>query len=170
MTCSQSNIDELRRLVKYCPETGAIHRLGWVYHGRKFIPYPEPKLVSGTNPLGYVQVRIGGETYLGHRLAWFLVHGEWPEVIDHINGNRADNRLANLRNVTQAENTQNVLRARSHNSTGFLGVSFESDRGKFVAAVGHEGKRHVVGRFNTAEEAHHAYLKRKRELHSASTI
>src|SRR5262249_27099557 len=113
---------------------------------------------------GYVLVGICGESYRAHRLAWFYVHGQWPpQEIDHINGNRADNRIANLRLATDAENAWNASR-RSDNSTGYKGVSMYKN-GKFMAYVHKGRKRHHLGYFDTPEAAHAAYVKAAAELH-----
>lgn len=73
--------------------------------------------------LGYRVIHVLGKTYLEHRLAWFYVHGEWPILeIDHINGNRSDNRLANLRDVSHSENMRNITKISSANTSGFTGV------------------------------------------------
>lgn len=170
MADSRLPLDVIKQLVSYDPATGRFYRLGWRYHGRRFFAFDESREVAGTNGHGYVQLRLEGETVLGHRLAWFMVHGEWPDTIDHINGNKADNRIANLRNCTQADNCQNIRAPKSHNSTGFLGVSFDKGRGKFVAAFGIGGKRKVIGRFDSAEEAHQRYLEAKREHHAFATV
>ncbi len=154
----------------YCPITGILSRKGQYYKSGRFSAYDEPKVVSGLNSYGYVQVRLGQRTLLAHRIGWFLHHGYWPEVIDHINGNPSDNRMENLRDISQAENVQNQRHAKSNSTTGLLGVSFDKARGKFVAAVGIGGKRKFIGRFASVEEAHSAYVEKKREIHTASTL
>jgi len=72
---------------------------------------------------GYVLIQMRGEKIGAHRLAWFIVHGVWPNEIDHINGVTNDNRLVNLRNVTHAENGRNQRRQKN-NSTGVNGVGY----------------------------------------------
>jgi hypothetical protein len=120
---------------------------------------------------GYRLVAVDGKAYRGHRLAWLYVHGNWPEkFIDHINGDRVDNRIANLREVDNAVNMQNVKRARIDSGTGILGVRWEAERGKYSADIRAHGKRYRLGRFDTAEEAQDAYLAAKRKLHEGCTI
>jgi hypothetical protein len=159
----------IRQVVSYDPETGRLFKLGRVYRNN-FIEYGEPLEITGKNPLGYIQLSVQGRVYLGHRMGWYLHHGEWPQVIDHINGDRADNRIQNLRNCRQSDNVQNLRGAKSNSNTGLLGVSFDKERGKFVAGIGLGGKRKAIGRFDTAEDAHEAYLAVKRQVHSHSTV
>jgi hypothetical protein len=120
---------------------------------------------------GYVRVNFDGKVAHLHRLVWALVHGEEPQgFIDHINGDRADNRVENLRVVDNSINMQNIRRARIDSSTGILGASPCSD-GRYVARIRvPSGSYRSLGRFSTAEEAGDAYLKAKRELHPGCTI
>ena len=117
---------------------------------------------------GVVVVGIDGRLYLAHRLAWMWMVGEWPEVIDHIDGNPANNRFANLRSVSQAVNMQNRRRPAKHNKLGVLGV--REANGRFKAELKHQGKRFYVGRFDRKEAAHAAYIEAKRALHPGCTI
>jgi hypothetical protein len=119
--------------------------------------------------IGYVYIKLDNYKYLAHRLAWFYVHGIWPvDQIDHINGDRANNKIINLRSVSRSVNLQNQRQARSHNSTGFLGVS--PHRKKFAARIGVDGKYTYLGSFNTPELAHAAYVDAKRALHPGNTL
>ena len=126
--------------------------------------------VAGCVPeRGYRLVRIDRHPYRAHRLAWLYVYGEWPAVqIDHINGDRADNRLANLREATGAENMQNQRRPQSNNQSGFLGVRPSGGRWRAAIMVG--GRKRYLGCFGTPEKASEAYVAAKRELHPFSTI
>lgn len=118
---------------------------------------------------GYRSVVVNYRSCQSHLLAWLLHHGTWPnQDIDHINGVKDDNRIANLREVTKSENGQNQHRANSANKTGFLGVS--RHHSKFVATIKLNGKQHRIGRFDTAEAAHQAYIAAKRRLHPAGTL
>lgn len=120
---------------------------------------------------GYISIRVDGVCYLAHRLAWLLIHGEWPKgEVDHINGSRYDNRIENLRDVTRSLNQQNQTRAQSGNKTGALGVSKADAKDRFRARIFTNGKQHHLGTFKTVEEASHAYVTAKRQLHQGGVI
>ena len=105
---------------------------------------------------GYRQVKINNKVYREHHLVWFLHKGYLPTEIDHLNCIREDNRIENLRECTRAENMQNRKNPMSTNKIGLIGVTKE--RNKFRAVVTRNGKKKHLGMFNTAEEAHRAYL------------
>lgn len=118
---------------------------------------------------GYLLITIDGVRYFGHRLAWYWVTGEEPEcVIDHRDGDRANNRFGNLRLGDQGFNMQNQRKARSNNATGYLGVAVHA--GGFTAQISVRGKKRHIGIFRTPEEAHAAYLHEKRIVHEGCTI
>lgn len=119
---------------------------------------------------GYRRIRIDNVEYLAHRLAWFYVYGTHPEkLIDHIDGNKQNNAISNLRVVTFSENIQNQKRAMPHNKTGYLGVS-PHGKNVFRAAINVDGQPLYLGSFKTPEAAHAAYLSAKRTYHSVCTI
>jgi hypothetical protein len=99
------------------------------------------------------------------------MYGKWPEhVIDHIDGNKLNNRIANLRDVRLAENSQNRIRAnRTAKSTGVLGVTLTRS-GTFRAQLRLSGEVFYLGQYKSPEEAHQVYLQRKREMHKGCTI
>ncbi len=103
---------------------------------------------------GYVAIGLpGGKKILAHRLAWLWMVGRWPETeIDHINGARDDNRICNLREATRPQQGANGGK-RSTNTSGVVGVSFDTGRKKWTACIGVEGKTLHLGRFNSLEEA-----------------
>lgn len=116
---------------------------------------------------GYVLVRIDGHLYRAHRLIWLMVHGEMPmRDIDHINGDRADNRLVNLRVVTRGENLQNLRRGKG--ASRLLGA--HTIRNRWRSSISVAGVSHNLGCFATAKEAHNAYLAAKRQLHPFQSI
>lgn len=128
--------------------------------GRAKIGEVAGSLVTG----GYVGIRVDDVLYPAHRLAWLYVHARWPsDQLDHINGDRADNRIGNLRECTPAENMQNYGRHANKKSGLPPGVS--PLRGKYQAHISHSGKLHYLGLFLTPELASSAYLAAKAELH-----
>lgn len=118
---------------------------------------------------GYRVIAIDGKQYQASRIAWVFMYGSVDgECIDHINGDRADNRIANLRTATRSQNNQNIRTARSKTGTGFLGVT--RSRGKFAAQLLIDGHNKHVGYFDTPEKAHAAYLTAKRTHHEFCAI
>lgn len=128
-------------------------------------------LAGGVDKIsGYWRVRYNGKNYQAHRLAWLIYHGKEPDgVIDHIDGNKLNNAIANLRDVSSSVNLQNQKKSKTDNRVGLLGVS-ELKNGKFVARITLNKETKIVGYFTTPEEAHTAYLTVKRELHEGCTI
>lgn len=125
--------------------------------------------IAGSPHNGYIQVGLFGRRYYAHRLAWFLHYGRWPQgELDHVNGNRADNRIENLREVTRDENAQNRRKAQGNNKLGVLGVYRHSER--FRAQIMAAGGRIHLGLFDTVEEAHAAYVAAKRRFHAGNTL
>lgn len=120
---------------------------------------------------GYVCLKLAGKKCNAHRVAWLISTGGWPAgEIDHINGDKTDNRLANLRDVPRLLNAQNQTRAHKRNGTGLLGVHYDQDRDRYIAAIFTGGRKRFLGRHETAEAAHAAYLSAKRRLHEGCTI
>ncbi len=143
--------DRLRELLSYEPETG---EFTWLRN--------RGAAVAGTaagvhNGLGYRVIRIDGRLYLAHRLAWLYAHGSWPESgLDHINCDRSDNRIVNLRQSSQRQNVRNSRR-RIDNSTGHKGVWWRKDRGKFVSTLKTGDQTLWLGSFSDKEQAAAAY-------------
>lgn len=122
-------------------------------------------IAGGINRQGYHRVRIDGHYYLGHRLAWLLIHKEWPAVeIDHINRVKNDNRLCNLREATHSQNHANTG-LRSDNTTGYKGVQWDKQKQKYIAIAFKNKKRIHVGFFDDPKKAHEAYCEKSREIH-----
>lgn len=115
---------------------------------------------------GYRLLGIDGAAYQEHRIAYFMGSGTDPHgsLIDHVNGNRADNRFANLR-LCSAEQNQHNSGKRNANTSGYKGVSFDRDRNRWRASITAFGERKFIGRFDTPELAHMAYCKAAAELH-----
>lgn len=121
---------------------------------------------------GYIIVRFKGRAYLAHRLAWLLATGKWSKkALDHMNGNRGDNRLINLRQVSLSENQQNQRRAHRNSRSGFLGVVLAcSKRNPWKAQIVVDGEQQYLGCFASAETAHQAYVAAKRKFHPGCTL
>jgi hypothetical protein len=120
---------------------------------------------------GHRRVQHQGRRVLAHRLAWFLTHGSWPTLdIDHINGDPADNRIVNLREVTRQVNIQNQRKAQRNARANLLGVHWNAGNKKWRACITTGGKRTHLGLFETAEAAHEAYVQAKRKQHAGCTL
>lgn len=146
-TPSIMSVAELKEYVSYCPITGLVSWKKKVRYG-----VSAGDAITTRNSPGYVQCCIRNRTYLAHRIAWALTHGKWPTaMIDHVNGDRSDNRLVNLRLATGAQNQANRT-ARKDSKTGLRGVRFDKKTGKFAAQL-------QVGGFDTAEEAHAEFMR-----------
>ncbi len=160
-------IDDLRALLRYDPGTGAIH---W-RNNRKGSRGIKAGDIAGTpHGNGYISVRVSGKAYLAHRLAWLLVHGVWPVgKLDHRDHDKCNNRMGNLREATDSLNGQNRRAANKDSATGLLGVT-RSTQGGFQAQIGLNRKNRFIGRFDSAEAAHAAYVAEKRRLHEGCTI
>ena len=114
---------------------------------------------------GYIVIRLNFQLYRAHRLAWFYVHGEWPNgEIDHINSDPTDNRIANLRIATSSGQRMNSRR-RSDNTSGTKGVWYDKRRSKWIAEVMVDGKKHHIGQFATLLEAKGARIAAAERLH-----
>lgn len=159
-------VERLREVLSYDENSGLFH---WKKHPDR--PRIKEGKIAGflRKTDGYILIRIDYANYYAHRLAWFYVHGEWPPAeIDHRFGNRADNRISELRPATTSTNQQNLRKATARSKTGYLGVI--PSNGKFCARIGLENKSHYLGTFQSAELAHKAYIEAKRRLHSTCTI
>jgi hypothetical protein len=111
---------------------------------------------SGCNGHGYRQGAIDGRMLLGHRVAWALHYGCWPSAhIDHINGDRSDNRIANLREASAAENNRN-MRKFSSNASGVTGVNYHKRDRRFRAFISIKNKSVHLGNFASLEAASEA--------------
>mgnify|MGYP003393587649 CR=1 FL=1 len=115
------------------------------------------------NKNGYLAVSLEGKAYYLHRLAWLYVYGYMPEKIDHKNRIHTDNALRNLRPTTPTENAYNC-RAHRDNAAGLLGVA-PYRNGRWRSQIRAAGVLHYIGVFDTAEQAHCAYMAAKKKLH-----
>jgi hypothetical protein len=133
---------------------------------KKYGKYEIGSIVGNANHDGYIYIRIKGKGYAAHRLAWLLVANEDPAEleIDHIDGNRQNNSFSNLRLANRTQNNRNAKTRRDNNS-GYKGVHYSKDNGKWRAVIHCDNKRTHLGYFPTAGLAHMAYCKAAAELH-----
>ena len=149
------DIDYLRQRLRYEPETGKLYWLN--YEGMPkwwSIRYAGKEAFTARNGQGYKHGRFCSVTVRSHRVAWALHYGEWPaEQIDHINGVRDDNRIANLRAVSNQENQKNAKK-QSNNTSGVVGVSWVNAARKWQVRINTPNKtQHYLGLFDTLEGA-----------------
>lgn len=159
----------LRELLHYDPETGVIT---WRIDVGRWGRVKAGTVVGHPNAYGHLVVNVLGSPMYLHRIAFVLMTGEWPKKnVDHIDGNRANNAWVNLRDVCQQVNTQNRRAATAGKKTGLpLGVSRDARDGRLRADITIDGKAVSLGRHETPEAAHAAYLEAKRRLHPGCTI
>lgn len=152
-----SDIERLRKILSYDPETGVFR---WTSGERA------GTVASSLNATtGYVRIRALGKQFLAHRLAWAFVNGAKPSgCLDHINCDKTDNRIENLREATVSQNMHNRGIQRN-NSTGFKGVYFHKRAQKYTAQIKVSGKKIYLGTFDTALDAHTAYCFAAKALH-----
>lgn len=114
---------------------------------------------------GYRVIRVGGKNFKAHRLAWLYVYGGWPKgPLDHINGDRADNRICNLRLASPNENMWNSPK-QVNNTSGFKGVTFYPVTRRWQARICVNGKRINLGMYPTAAQAGSAYRDAAKKYH-----
>lgn len=104
-----------------------------------------------------------------HHLAWMIAYGEWPEMIDHKNGDSLDNRIDNLRICNPVINSQNHNRP-TRSMTGFMGVKKIKSTGKYEASIGINGKSVYLGTYNTPQAAHESYLQARLSNHDCPSL
>lgn len=132
----------------YDPETGKLWRRAGCLESR-----------------GYRNVYFQGKLHLEHRVIWFLYYGEWPDnEVDHINRNRSDNRISNLRLATRSENGQN-RKMPTNNSSGYKGVTWVKSRNAWQVVINIGRQPKFLGRFATREEAASVYNKAALKYH-----
>lgn len=142
----------LHEIFSYDPETGIFVRN--IYRSSK----AKKGDIVGSPNNGYLFISINRKTYAAHRLAWLYVYGYYPvKKLDHKNQIRHDNRISNLREATDVENSCN-RKIHANNSSGYKGVSYHLETGKWRARCSMNNKDHSLGLYDSPEEAYKAYL------------
>lgn len=163
--------EEFQKLIKercnYDPETG-------------FVTWKDPekyRVKHRDGQAGWIQ-KIGNRKYrtlviqrrfiMTHRIAWFLHHNEWPtKEIDHIDGDGLNNKISNLRHVSKREN---ALNKDVHRTGRLFGCCFNKESKKWQAAIRINGKKVMLGSFNTELEAHQRYLQAWKEVENEAFV
>jgi hypothetical protein len=151
--------EALRCKVDYNPETGLMTLKA---SGKGFVT---GRVVGHLHHKGYLIYTFKGRKFGMHRLAWLHYYGKWPDhEIDHINGNKSDNRICNLRDVPKTLNMQNRPHPLPNNKLGITGV--KAKNGRFQAQIRVDGRMKHLGMFDTPDEASEAYKSAKIKFHA----
>lgn len=142
------NAEQIRELFRYNPETGVI--VNRVARGTR----AQVGAIAGhVDSLGYRHIVIEGKRYAAHRLIWLYCHGQWPkEQIDHIDGDPSNNKLENLREATNSQNSRN-RKIASNNASGITGIHWRKHQRKWHAKIKVHGKCKHLGYFDDLGEA-----------------
>jgi len=152
--------DELKELLSYDKDTG-------FFYWRKDRPGMKAGTKAGANDNGYVQIMVKNKKYRSHRLAWLYMYGEFAEgMIDHVNRNKKDNRISNLRILNTAENTRNSDRPGLGNKSGMRGVIYaKKNKYKKWKVSFIINKKHLYfGSYEDLEEAKRVCVAKKKEF------
>lgn len=151
----------LKQLVSYDKEAGNFFRVVPVANIKSGLVVVKP------SKNGYLRMHVDGHLYYLHRLAWFYEHNEWPIAIDHIDGDKTNNKIVNLRSATYSQNLQNISK-KTNAVSGLKGAYFHPKTKNWQSKIMVNGKTKSLGYFKTAEEAHQAYIDGKKRFHTFS--
>lgn len=159
MSKTDFTAEYVRHLLDYDAETGVFT---WRNPNTHLV---KPGGIAGSRgPKGSWAISIDNKKHLAHRLAWLYVYGEHPPgQIDHIDRDRLNNRISNLRLATPSQNRQNIAKPNKNSTSGYLGV-FRHGQG-WIAQIKVSGKLKRLGKYVDPESASAAYWRAKRELH-----
>lgn len=153
----------VRQLLRYDPETGLF---SWAERTGPYSPRWNARFAGKqagySTATGYIAIKLDGHNISAHRIAWVMMTGRWPNVVDHLNGNPSDNRWVNLRNVDMAANQRNQKRHRS-NTSGRTGVSWDRFRGCWVAYIKVDGTQINLGGYDSFNSAVDARINAEKE-------
>tara|TARA_R110002012_G_C11566278_1_gene603895 strand:- start:583 stop:1107 length:525 start_codon:yes stop_codon:yes gene_type:complete len=150
--------EKAAELLEYNPETGEFK---WkVYRGGTC---KKGWFAGCVNTQGYCQIGIYRTLLFAHRLAWYLTHGEVPNQIDHINGDRSDNSIGNLRSCSNTQNSRNRTKVQSNNTSGVSGVSWAKRDSKWLARIKVDNKYLSLGRFTHLDDAKQARIEAEKK-------
>ena len=149
--------------LSYDPQAGVLR---WKKNAGSYGRIKTGTTAGTLDPSGYVKINLDHTPRYAHRLAWLLHYGEFPtHQIDHINMDRADNRINNLRKATNAQNSRNRGAQSNNKSTGVKGVRFIEKYGLYVVSITVDGIAHNRGCFRNIKDAAAEYERAAQELH-----
>lgn len=147
------DVQSILTVLSYDPETGA------------FVRNADQSPIGSKTAHGYLRIGVAGGYVLAHRLAYAIVHGGAPMMIDHINGVRSDNRICNLRAANHAINSQNIVRPNSNSLSGSRGVTWSARHKKYRARIRVNGELRDLGYYADIDSASRAYVEAKKAHH-----
>lgn len=151
----------LKRILPYNPSTGVWR---WKITCNGFVA--KNSRAGYINSQGYEIIRINLRGYKAHRLAWFYMKGCWPRRVDHKDTRKANNRWKNLRVATHGQNVANS-KLRRDSTSGLKGAYFKRARAKWFSAIRFNTKLKHLGYFESAMQAHKAYMKAAKKYFGA---
>ena len=149
--------ERLKEVLRYDPDSGDFF---WRVSTSNRMPVGSK--AGKRDRRGYLIIGVDGTQYYAHRLAWFYVYGEFPPYLDHVNQDKSDNRISNLREATKIDNGGNSKARKSR--SGLKGAHWHRGAGRWSSIVHYNGNHVYLGLFDTPEEAHAAYCKTAEEL------
>ncbi|HTV32739.1 MAG TPA: HNH endonuclease, partial [Methylocella sp.] len=151
-------LERLKAVLDYEPETG-------LFRWKRSKTNTKCGQIAGSKSgCGYIYIEIDGIAYLAHRLAWLYMTGEWPSELDHIDLDKTNNTISNLRVADRSQNCCNK-KIRADNKSGVPGVNYHTRLKKWVARIAVRGKRYSLGCFESLEEAAAAREQKLAEFH-----
>lgn len=163
-TRNDLTLDQIKELLDYDPTTGLLTwriRAGQPMFNARCAGHN----VTCRHTQGYLRIGLHYKRYLVHRIVWLLMTGTWPKhQIDHINGNKKDNRWCNLREATYSQNGCNRGKPRN-NTSGLKGVSWHKGQQKWRADISVNGQQQWLGTYTCPAAAHLAYQLATLQLH-----
>ena len=153
------SLEKVKSLLDYDPCTGVFT---WKVTKRRMVKGAVAGFMTST---GYKRICILGHELKAHRLAWFYVYGCWPDgELDHINRNRIDNKISNLRNASRSVNSHN---RSCINKTGHLGIFYNKSKTKYTAGIGYNNVFYRFGTFENIEDAIAAYKEAESKMYGS---
>ena len=150
---------QLQQTLNYNPDTGIFT---WANDSKRVKAGTKAGTITNQ---GYVRIKILDKVYMAHRLAWLYVYGVMPsEQIDHINHDKANNRIENLREATNQQNQFNKPKSK-YSKSNYKGISFHKKSNKWLAQININKVNTYLGIFDTEEEAALAYQNKSKEIH-----